>query len=131
MPIWVKLPGLDFKYWSARLLSNIGSLVGKALMVDKHTKKKIGLNFATLLVEVEAGVTLPNEIAFRNDKGIVITTYDWKPSICEHCHKYGHEKYNCRKLKFNQKGDIQGGGDREGNTSIKGVSQDKPHRPEG
>ena len=82
-------------------------------------------------MEVEAGVTLPNEIAFRNDKGILITTYDWKPSICEHCHKYGHEKYNCRKLKFNQKGDIQGGGDREGTTSIEGVSQDKPHRPEG
>ncbi|KAH0696218.1 hypothetical protein KY290_013576 [Solanum tuberosum] len=46
VPIWVKFPGLDFKYWSPRGLSKIGSLVGKPLMVDHPTQKKVGLNFA-------------------------------------------------------------------------------------
>ncbi|XP_016503545.2 uncharacterized protein LOC107821624 [Nicotiana tabacum] len=43
MPIWIRLPGLDFKYWSPKGLSKIGSLVGKPLMVDKNTEKKLGL----------------------------------------------------------------------------------------
>ncbi|XP_070044841.1 uncharacterized protein [Nicotiana tomentosiformis] len=51
VPIWIRLPGLDFKYWSARGLRKIGSLVGRALMVDRTTEKKAGLNFARLLKE--------------------------------------------------------------------------------
>ncbi|KAK6781940.1 hypothetical protein RDI58_019736 [Solanum bulbocastanum] len=34
--IWVKFPGLDFKYWSRVGLSKIGSLIRKPMMVD-HT----------------------------------------------------------------------------------------------
>ncbi|KAJ8536725.1 hypothetical protein K7X08_035126 [Anisodus acutangulus] len=108
--IWIKLPGLDFKYWSQRGLSVIGSLVGKPLMVDKHTAMKLGLNFATLLVEVKVGEELPDEVLFRNEKGNVITqkvTYDWRPSICEHCHKYGHNSDSCMKNKKEVKGPVQ------------------------
>lgn len=64
-------------------------------MVDKLTKKKLGLNFARLLVEVKVGEELPDEVRFKNERDIVITqvvTYDWKPLICSHFHKYGHEK---------------------------------------
>lgn len=102
VPIWIRLPGLDFKYWSAKGLSKIGSLVGKPLMVDKQTEKKLGLSYARMLVEVNVGQKLPEEVLFRNEKGIIISqsvTYDWKPSLCDHCKKYGHEKEECRKLK--------------------------------
>ncbi|KAG5588828.1 hypothetical protein H5410_049262 [Solanum commersonii] len=51
VPIWIKLPGLDFKYWSPKGLSKLGSLIGKPLMVDQNTERKIGLNFARLMVE--------------------------------------------------------------------------------
>lgn len=51
-PIWVRLPGLDFKYWSAQRLSKIGSLVDNPLMVDKNTERKI-----LLLVKVKIGAT--------------------------------------------------------------------------
>ncbi|KAK4733492.1 hypothetical protein R3W88_007753 [Solanum pinnatisectum] len=91
---------------SARGLSKIGSLIGKPLMVDKQTEKKLGLSYARLLVEVNVGKTLPEEVLFRNEKGVVITqsvAYDWRPSLCDHCHKYGHEKDNCRKLHPTQK----------------------------
>lgn len=62
-------------------------------MVDKHTEKKLGLSFARLLVEVKVGNELSEEVMFRNEKGVVLTqkvSYDWKPSLYEHCHKYGH-----------------------------------------
>lgn len=51
--IWVKFPGLDFKYWSKKELCKIGSLDGKSIMVDHNTEKRNDLNFARLLVEVE------------------------------------------------------------------------------
>lgn len=57
---------------SPKRLSKIGSLVGKPLMVDHNTEKKVGLNFARLLVEVNMNADLPNEVFFRNEKGIVI-----------------------------------------------------------
>ncbi|XP_070006789.1 uncharacterized protein [Nicotiana sylvestris] len=68
MQIWIKLPGLDFKYWSPKGLSKIDSLIGKSLMVDQNTQKKIGLNFARLLIEVGMDIVLPDCILFRNKK---------------------------------------------------------------
>lgn len=104
IPIWVKLLGLDFKYWSAKGLSKLSSLIGKPLMEDKNTKKKLGLNFAKLLVEVKVGEKLPKVIYFRNEKGSVIeqrVTYECRPSICK---KYGHTKDICRKSKATKEG---------------------------
>lgn len=54
MHIWIKFPGLDFKYWSKKGLSKIG----KPLMVDQNTEDRNGLNFARLLVEVQNGSTI-------------------------------------------------------------------------
>ncbi|KAM3337573.1 hypothetical protein P3S68_031898 [Capsicum galapagoense] len=64
VPIWVKLPGLEFKYWSKKGLSKIGSLIGKPLMVDTQTEKKLGLSFARLLTEVKVGAKLPEKVFF-------------------------------------------------------------------
>ncbi|KAM3246825.1 hypothetical protein P3L10_008592 [Capsicum annuum] len=69
VPILVKLPGLEFKYLSPKGLSKIGSLIGKPLMVDINTKKKIGLSFARLLIEVEMRGNLPEKVFFRNERG--------------------------------------------------------------
>lgn len=46
------LYGLNFKYCSPKGLSKIGSRVGRHLMVDQNTKRKVGLRFASLLVKV-------------------------------------------------------------------------------
>ncbi|XP_070051743.1 uncharacterized protein [Nicotiana tomentosiformis] len=100
VPIWIKFPGFDFKYWSPKGLSKIGSLVGKPLMVDQNTERKNGLNFARLLVEVEMDSKLPEVVLFRNEKGQLVeqrVSYDWKPTLCTHCSKYGHSESICRK----------------------------------
>lgn len=102
VPIWIKMPGLEFKYWSAKSLREIGSPVGKPLMVDKNTKQNMGLSFAKLLAEVQIGKALPDNVHFKNDKGQIIEqqfTYDWKIIINDKCQKYGHRNEVCRKNK--------------------------------
>lgn len=68
----MKLPGLDFKYCSPKGLSKIGSLIGKPLMVDQNTERKLGLSFARLLIEVEMKVKLPDKVSFKNERGELI-----------------------------------------------------------
>ncbi|KAH0636679.1 hypothetical protein KY289_036594 [Solanum tuberosum] len=102
VPIWVKLPGLDFKYWSPISLSKIGSLIEKPLMVDSHTEKKQGLNFARLLIEVDIDTDLPERVMFKNERGNLVeqkVQYGWRPIICKFCKKYGHNIKECRKNK--------------------------------
>ncbi|XP_059306501.1 uncharacterized protein LOC132057943 [Lycium ferocissimum] len=115
VPIWVKLPGLEFKYWSLKGLSKIGSLIGKPIMVDQNIEKKKGLSFARLLVEVDIASMLPDKIFFKNERGDLVeqlVKYDWKPTLCSYCQKYGHMEDQCRKKKGqenNQKVDIGNG----------------------
>ncbi|PHU14690.1 hypothetical protein BC332_15895 [Capsicum chinense] len=102
VPIWVKLPGLEFKHWGPKGLSKIGSLIGKPLMADSNTKKKIGLHFARLLIEVDVGAILPDVVHFKNEKGVLVeqkVRYDWKPILCKFCQNYGHNEADCRKKK--------------------------------
>lgn len=106
VPIWVKLEGLDYNYWSAWGLSKIKSLIRKLQIVDKQTEKKIGLNFARLLVKVKVDTELPQKVVFHNEKENVITqkvNYDWKPKICECCKKYGHIRENAGRIKKGSK----------------------------
>lgn len=94
MSIWIKFPGLDFKYWSPKGLSKIGSLVGKPMMVDQNIEIKNGLHFARLLVEVKMSAVLPDIVVFRTDKWLLMkqkVTDDWKPSLCNFCKNYGYD----------------------------------------
>lgn len=43
----------------------IKNLVVKSLMMDKNAKKKVGLNFAILLVELKIGSQLSNKKYFQ------------------------------------------------------------------
>ncbi|KAK6795389.1 hypothetical protein RDI58_008842 [Solanum bulbocastanum] len=91
--------GLVFKYWSMKGLSKIGSLIGRPLMVDRNTEERSGLNFARILVKVELGAQLPEVVHFKNERGQLIeqtVQYDWKPTLCKYCKKYGHSKEVCR-----------------------------------
>lgn len=69
--IWIRFPGLDFKYYSPKGLSKIGSLIGRPMIMDQNIKKKNGLNFANLLVEVKMGGMLPDAIRFRSEKELL------------------------------------------------------------
>lgn len=115
--IWIKLQGLNFNYWSFKGRWKIGSLVGP-LVVDKNIKQKKGLNIVKLLVKVQIGKPLPERVHFKNEIGLVLekwVIYNWKPTICDVCKKYGYGVDVCKKNKttknFNnqEKGEVNTG----------------------
>lgn len=80
-------------------------------MVDQNTEKKVGLNFARLLVEVGMDAKLQDTVVFRNEKGYLIeqkVLYDWRPTLCKFCHQYGHDIAKCRKKNYVTENKIMG-----------------------
>lgn len=75
-------------------------------MVDSSTEKKVGLNYSVLLIEIQLNGVLPENIMFRNVKGYLIeqkVKYEWKPTLCFYCDKYGHGMEVCRKKNVTKK----------------------------
>ncbi|XP_042396952.1 uncharacterized protein LOC121987120 [Zingiber officinale] len=100
VPAWIQIHGLPPDYWSQKVLSMIGSEVGKPLYTDSLTRSRERLEYARLLVEVpvigdriyEVPITLPTGVQL--DLRIV---YEMMPEYCETCKKIGHRKedYGC------------------------------------
>ncbi|KAJ8441780.1 hypothetical protein Cgig2_009026 [Carnegiea gigantea] len=87
--IWVQLPDLDLKYWSASALSKLASLLGTPIMVHKNTKKKYRIQHH-----------VPKHIYFENEHRILMqqeVLFEWEPVLCGKCKRYGHETTNCTK----------------------------------
>ncbi|XP_057532900.1 uncharacterized protein LOC130810791 [Amaranthus tricolor] len=100
IPMWIKLPGLDLKYWGAKALTKICGGVGKFIKPDNSTLNKDKLQYALVLIETELDGPLPDSITFINEKGCTITQvvqYDWKPILCNLCKRFGHEGKSCKR----------------------------------
>ncbi|KAJ8424909.1 hypothetical protein Cgig2_001552 [Carnegiea gigantea] len=100
LPIWVHFPELDIKYWGLNSLSKIGSMLGVPLKTDKHTKEKIMLRYARLLIEMPLDGKFPEYVEFANEKGVIIrqmVQYEWLPIKCAYCKMYRHSQEECRK----------------------------------
>ncbi|KAL2904194.1 2 3-bisphosphoglycerate-independent phosphoglycerate mutase [Bienertia sinuspersici] len=72
VPIWIKMPNLELKYWGQGCLHKLGDIIGTTLKVDNVTLNKDRLAYAHILVEVELDKELPDYIRFQNEKGILI-----------------------------------------------------------
>ncbi|XP_048494347.1 uncharacterized protein LOC104906959 [Beta vulgaris subsp. vulgaris] len=106
VPIWVKLPGLHFKYWGEKSLFKIVRQIGKAVKMDATTKSKDRLNYARVMIEVGIQGQLPENIQFYNEHGVLVTQtveYEWRPVQCGKCKGYGHETDKCKKLEGNKR----------------------------
>lgn len=100
VPVWIKLPGLEVKYWGEKSLFKIAGQVGQAIRVDQATKNRDKLMFAKILVEVTIGQHYPKCIQFVNEKGALMeqsVEYDWLPIECTHCRGIGHASHACSK----------------------------------
>ncbi|KAL2930391.1 ABC transporter B family member 6, partial [Bienertia sinuspersici] len=82
VPIWIRMPNLDLKYWGQGCLHKLGDIIGTTLKVDNVTMNKDRLSYARILVEVELDKELPDYIRFQNEKGLP---------------KYGHPSDKCHK----------------------------------
>ncbi|KAL2899445.1 hypothetical protein RDABS01_024527 [Bienertia sinuspersici] len=70
IPIWIRLPNLELKYWGSNCLHKLGDSIGTTLKVDHITLNKERLNYARILIEVGLEEELPDHICFVNQKGI-------------------------------------------------------------
>ncbi|KAJ8433496.1 hypothetical protein Cgig2_018030 [Carnegiea gigantea] len=96
IPIWVRFPELDIKFWGLDSLSKLGSMLGIPIKTDRTTRDKSALGFATLLIEMPFEGPFPDHIDFINDG-------DRKPISCKYCKLLGHEEGNCRKKDLGRK----------------------------
>ncbi|XP_074266616.1 uncharacterized protein LOC141589895 [Silene latifolia] len=100
VPIWIKLSGLDLKFWGQECLKKISGLIGEYVKCDESTKTKTFLGFARVLVDVQVGQTFPNSLQFNDEKGKthkVTVEYDWIPVKCSPCQGVGHTQEVCRR----------------------------------
>lgn len=97
VPVWIRFPSLPVGYWSVEVLSKLASAVGKPLYTDKFTAHFEKISFARVLVEVDAAYPLPDQIEIDTPYGMKVQQieYDWKPSFCIHCLKFGHDALDC------------------------------------
>ncbi|KAG5577524.1 hypothetical protein H5410_057658 [Solanum commersonii] len=98
--IWIRLVGLDVKYWGKNALTKIVGLVGNPLRADKATTNRERMTYAKLLVEIPLNQEYPTCIMFENENGNIVeqrVEYEWKPVLCTKCKNFGHENSECRR----------------------------------
>ncbi|KAJ8421367.1 hypothetical protein Cgig2_025250 [Carnegiea gigantea] len=81
LPIWAHFPDLDVKLWGNESLSKIGSILGIPLKIDKHTRDKMMIRYARLLINISLEGTFLEYIEFFNEHGILMrqqVVYEWK-----------------------------------------------------
>ena len=102
IPLWIRLPNLELRYWGLSSLSKIGSMIGTPIKTDHYTKSKSMIHYARLLIEVPIEGPFPDYVDFFNEKGQLIrqqVQFEWKPIKCTHCHMLGHTHDVCKKKK--------------------------------
>ncbi|XP_060170335.1 uncharacterized protein LOC132601250 [Lycium barbarum] len=100
VPIWIRLVGLDIKYWGKSALTKIAGMIGRPLKADRATTHKERLTFARVLVEMPINKEYPTEVRFENEVGRIVeqrVEYEWKPTMCTRCKNFGHGVNECRR----------------------------------
>jgi hypothetical protein len=75
-------------------IGKIASAIGKPMMTDECTAKKLRVSYARVLIEVDVTIELTNYITIRDPKGNKVlqqVEYEWKPPFCTKCNKVGHD----------------------------------------
>ncbi|XP_074299624.1 uncharacterized protein LOC141630764 [Silene latifolia] len=101
VPIWIKMYGLDVKFWGSECLKKISGTIGSFIKCDDATQNRNFLGYARTMVEVNVDQDFPTEIVFldENDKSHTIRVmYDWLPLTCASCKVLAmHALDKCRK----------------------------------
>lgn len=101
VPIWIRLPDLELKYWGVPSLMKIAGLIGKPIKADRATTEREMLSFSRVMVEVNVKQELPDVVEFVNEWGynkLQEVKYEWKPIHCTNCGGMGHDAEKCRRV---------------------------------
>ncbi|KAL4369146.1 hypothetical protein GQ457_05G010380 [Hibiscus cannabinus] len=93
--VWVRLPGLPYKYYSKALFRRIAAIVGDVVRVDYNTQVGERGKFARLAVTVDLNKPLVPCIGI--DDFIQKLEYEGLNLICYKCGVYGHLQEACGK----------------------------------
>ncbi|XP_074291861.1 uncharacterized protein LOC141618677 [Silene latifolia] len=100
VPIWMKMYGLEVKFWGKESLRKLSGEVGSFIKCDESTANRNFFGFARVLVEVQIGQSYPKELKFKDELGQmhrVRVEYDWLPLQCTKFKGLGHLQEDCRK----------------------------------
>ncbi|KAL4296305.1 hypothetical protein GQ457_12G031070 [Hibiscus cannabinus] len=92
--VWIRLPGLPYRYYCKTLFRRIAAVIGRVVKVDYNTKEAGRGKFARLTVLVDLNKPLKSCIGI--DNFVQRLEYEGLQHICFGCGVYGHSKDECR-----------------------------------
>lgn len=96
-PVWVRLPGLPFKYWNVESLAAIAAEAGKPLRVDEQSLNLERGSYIRVCVELDLAKPVPEGVWIGQPGAAFfqIFSYENLPSICTSCGCIGHILKEC------------------------------------
>ncbi|GMJ09121.1 hypothetical protein HRI_004581300 [Hibiscus trionum] len=91
--VWIRIPGLPYRYYTKSLFSHIASSLGTVVRIDYNTSDGSRGKFARLALMVDLEKPLKSGIIVDGKRQVV--EYEGLPAICFSCGKYGHTKEVC------------------------------------
>lgn len=94
MPIWVTFPHFPLNYWRENSLGNIASAIGKSVVTDECTARKLRVYYARVLIEVDITQKCREHVVIKDTHGrrrVQAVSYNWKPLFCIKCQLIGHD----------------------------------------
>uniref|UniRef100_A0A5B7BC66 Reverse transcriptase zinc-binding domain-containing protein n=1 Tax=Davidia involucrata TaxID=16924 RepID=A0A5B7BC66_DAVIN len=80
-------------------MSYAASAVGRPLYADTHTEDRTRISFARVCVELDAKMDPPDvfDVCLADGSYVEVEIeYQWKPSLCTTCRKFGHKHSQCK-----------------------------------
>ncbi|KAL4384684.1 hypothetical protein GQ457_15G002820 [Hibiscus cannabinus] len=92
--VWVRLPGLPYRYYTKSMFRCIAGVIGKIVRIDYNTTEGKCGKFARLAVVVDLKKPLIPSIVIDNFHQKI--EYEGLPIICYGCRCYGHTEDACK-----------------------------------
>ncbi|CAN1289104.1 Uncharacterized protein At4g02000, partial [Linum perenne] len=90
---WVRFPHLPIHFYHVQVLTSLGNLIGKTIIIDFNTQTTERGKFARIAVEIDLDKPLPPVVLL--DGAIQQVEYENLPNLCFECGRVGHDKVNC------------------------------------
>lgn len=92
---WINFPGLSSYFYRRKLLKEIGGLIDKVAKLDLNIDNKARGRFARMTVYINLNAPLISQVLINGK--IQRIEYEFLPTVCFNCGRYGQVKEACDK----------------------------------